>query len=89
MDFLSIVQDQVVNLAPMGVEEGGPSALYPRLEGWLAACDLYNIPQHSRPGIVEAARLLFAGIHDRTNVSGLHQMPVEELLEPGAEELDG
>ena len=89
IDFLRIVQDQVVNLAPMGVAEGAPSAIYPRLEGWIAACDLYNIPQHSRAGLVEMARVLFDGVNDRMIVSGIHRIPESDLREVEEGEIDG
>ena len=89
MDFLGIVQDQIVNIAPMGVEEGGPSPIYPRLEGWLAACDLYDIPRSSRPSIVDLARALFDGVHGRITVHGLHMIPIDELEDPVEDDLDG
>ena len=89
MEFYGAVQDQVVNMAPMGVEEGAPSPLYPRLEGWLAACEINGVPQHSRAFYVEMARTLFDAVQGRSNVSGLFQMPAEELAPPPLDDVDG
>ena len=85
MDFLGIVQDQVVNLAP----PGGEWYLAPRLEGWVAACDIYCVPQGRRAQLIEMARILFEATNDRTNVQGLHRMPIHELTEPTLDEIDG
>jgi hypothetical protein len=89
MDFLSIVRDQTVDLTPFGVDGGGPHVLAPRLEGWVAACDLYNVPREARPHLVDMARSLFDGVHGRINVHGLHGFPVSQLREPTPEDLDG
>jgi len=89
MDFYGIVQDQTVNLTPMGVDGGGPHVLSPRLEGWVAACDLYDIPSESRPHLVEMARTLFEGIHGRISVHGLHKRPLSAFAEPTPSDLDG
>ena len=89
MDFLGIVQDQVTDLTPMGVEGGGPHVLAPRLEGWVAACDLYDVPKEARSQLVEMTRSLFAGLHGRLNVHGLHGLPDSMLREPTPDDLDG
>ena len=84
MEFFSIVRDQMVNTGMEGVPD-----LHPRLEGWLAACDLYGIPQHSRPTLIEMARILFDGIHELISFPGLHRLPAEDLAPLALERLDG
>ena len=89
VDFFSVVQDQTVNLTPMGVEGGGPHVLAPRLEGWVAACELYEIPREDRAHMVQMARTLFEGVHGRVTVHDLHRIPVSALAEPTPGDLDG
>jgi len=82
VSFFNAVQDQVVDLTPMGVEGGGPHMLAPRLEGWLAACEIYGVSSETRARTVELARVLFEGVHERLSVDGLHRMDEASLSEP-------
>jgi len=84
VDFYGKVQDQSVNLTPFGAGEGRPAIVSPRLEGWLAACELYGVPVDVRAGLVDDARFLFEAVHERVFVPGVHAIPSGEL-EPPAE----
>jgi len=83
MDFYGLVQDQTVNLS------SGEPYLTPRLEGWLAACDLYDVPQHLRAHLIDMARVIFGGVHDRMHVKGLVLIDPAELADPALEGIDG
>jgi hypothetical protein len=86
MEFFNVVRDQVIEGQP-GPE--GQRVLYPRLEGWIAACDLYEIPRARRAALVETARVLFDGIHGRLKVEQLHRIPESDLAPIGDEYFDG
>ena len=82
MRFYETVQDQIIDFG------GGPEASLPRLEGWAAACDLYNVPREDRPHLVDMARLLMSGMHDRVTVHGLARMVPDELSPPSIESVE-
>jgi hypothetical protein len=88
MDFLDLVQDQTVNLTPMG-GDGGAYHLAPRLEGWVAACDLYRIPIERRAYLVDQARFLFDATHGRVTVHQLYMIDQSEFEAPSLESLNG
>lgn len=86
MEFFSVVRDQVIEGHP-GPE--GQRVAYPRLEGWAAACDLYDVPQHRRARLVEMGRLVFDCVHERVTVEGIHRLPESEFTPLDDELLDG
>lgn len=55
--FYATCSDQLVNLFPFAEEQ----TLVPRLEGWLAACELLNVPRVERQRLIEMARVLHSG----------------------------
>ena len=79
MDFYGQVQDQSTNLAPNGNADG-EFIFVPRLEGWLAICELNSIPKHERPRLVEGARYLFEGMHGRLSSGGVFGKDPTELI---------
>lgn len=85
MEFFDVVRDQVIEGQP------GPEGrvLYPRLEGWIAACDLYDVPKERRAHLVEMGRLLFGGVQGRVKVEQLHRIPEADLAPLGDEYFDG
>jgi len=84
--FYSVVQDQVVNQTPLGVE-GGRAVLTPRLEGWLAACELYRVGEEDREDLVTMARAIFDSVHGRNMEHQIHLRPAEDMLPPDIEAL--
>lgn len=84
MEFFGIVQDQTVN----STQGDGPCILSPRLEGWVAACELYGVPSESRPRLVDMARTLFSGVYGHVSVHGLHRMDELSLASPKPDELE-
>lgn len=78
VSFYGKVQDQSVNLTPMGVADG-PAVLAPRLEGWVAACKLYGIPKADRADLIDVARAIFEGVHGRVPKSATLAMTLDEL----------
>lgn len=84
MAFYEIVKDQAVNLNPFGDEPD----LRPRMEGWLAVCEAYNVPKDRRAELVDTARLIFDGARGRVTVPGLRLLPPEVFREPTPEDLD-
>lgn len=75
-----VVQDQVVNLTPQGLEGGG-WWLAPRLEAWIACCDMLGIEQKERLPLIDAARALHEMVHGR-NRSALAFAMDPALLAP-------
>lgn len=84
--FYGKVQDQTINLTPNGDAEG-QYHFSPRLEAWLAVCELHNIPKDERPDLVSAARQLFEGMHGRSHESGLFRKQPEEMIAQPVETL--
>jgi hypothetical protein len=78
MDFYRIVSDQVVNLTP-GEDV---RQLVPRLEAWIAAADLAEVPRSSRALLIEQARVIFDGANDRIVEHGLHKRPLADFDPP-------
>lgn len=81
MSFFGRVRDQYVDCAPFGTGDGG-RVWRPRLEGWLAACELYDVPRGRRGELVDLARDLFEAVEGRLHVRGLHQLDPDELAPP-------
>lgn len=79
--FFARVRDQYVDCAPFGVEGGG-RLWRPRLEGWLAACELYDVPRERRGELVDLARDLFEAVEGRIAVRGLASLDPAELAAP-------
>lgn len=79
--FYGRVQDQVVNLSPMGLEDGG-AWLAPRLEGWETACRIYDVPDDRRTELIDGARMLHNAINGDSVPYGLHRMAPDEMKPP-------
>jgi hypothetical protein len=81
VSFFGRVQDQTVNLTPMGTESG-ESILAPRLEGWLAACEIYDVPAEGRADLIDAARCVFEGVHGRYKDGSVFRADIDQLEPP-------
>ena len=83
--FYGQVRDQLSNLTPMGKTQH----LAPRLEGWVAACELYDVPRRGRSELIDAARYLHESLQDRQRRRlEVFSCPAEDLapLPPSAVE---
>lgn len=81
VEFFGRVQDQTVNLTPMGTETG-QAIVVPRLEGWLAACELYEVPQEIRAEIIDLSRAMFEATQDRLNDREANRAAPEAMVPP-------
>lgn len=76
VDFWVAVQDQVV---PLPILEDGAVYLAPRLEGWLAMCDLLGLDQARRRVLIEGATHLHELVHERVKNYMVHLMDPADL----------
>jgi hypothetical protein len=67
--FYCRVRDQYDNLTPMGVEKGKPMALYPRIESYRAALELYGYPRTSWAWLTDGALLLHRLLHKLEHIN--------------------
>lgn len=78
VEFYQTVRDQVVNQTPMGMEGGGVY-LSPRLEAWVAACELLGVPTDSRRHLIATARFLHEAVEDRERSGSVHRLELDQL----------
>ena len=79
VEFYQQVRDQVINQTPMGMEGGGVY-LTPRLEAWVAAAELLEVPGGRREPLIRATRFLHEAVEDRERSGSVHRMEPDELL---------
>ena len=81
IDFFGHVQDQTVNLTPMGTKDG-VAVISPRIEGWLAVAEIQDVPLHDRADVIDDARLVFEAVHGRYTDGEVFYLPLEALRPP-------
>lgn len=79
VEFYQTVRDQVINQTPLGMEGGGVY-LSPRLEAWVAACDLLRVPPERRTQLIAATRFLHEAVEDRERSGSVYRMELEDLV---------
>lgn len=81
LEFFRNVQDQVVNLTPNGTAEG-KFVFAPRIEGWLAVCEMLQVDKDFRMEVIEQARMIFEAVNERVWELGLFKLDPETLRAP-------
>jgi hypothetical protein len=79
IEFYLFVSDQMINLTPAAAEK---PFLAPRLEAWLAACEVLDIPKEQRAWLIDKARLIHRIVEGREKITGLWEIDPAELAPP-------